>query len=731
MALQSPEVLLENLNSALRHLRGACTDLGNEEIDEKLLEVMRRLLLAEVLGNTWIVAVGGSQGAGKTTLMACLYGLRGDGPQWLEGNEGRGEKMPVLVLEDDGVQHSQGYVRRLVQDAVTRGYTLQDVQVEVSEFQRAVSDPATGDLLPVLRVPRRYFKRDSQAWLLLPGYEKQDRDNRGWQELMRQAMVAAGGCIVVTDGTRTASQQHEMVKDMLEGELQGVRPYIVVSKTEDTRNDPQAQAQLRASAQAMFKVDADAVEKQIILTGTDDPEYVAQWMPHVQRAINDLNFTGQSNRHLQMSHLSELIGKDLTRVLNLIRSKARLFFNSGEEGVGDGAQALASMLETFDIAVEELRADHSELVNGLANQAFVAAAKELTDKLASDHEGFMNWMSSAFDTTSETKNKMQSVVQSAWRGEASQLFANYSGGLAQLTGRKLGRSDETAVAANATPNIIHEKSRALIRAGYMNASGQLVKFQKLTPENVGDIRLLLGHNTTEEAVAHKESSNQLGVSVGLVPAVALEYTRLFYAMPEVVGLKEGFIPASDASVSNVMQDGVQSLQAGVQLGKTAIRSLAALMAVDVVSDGDSDILGTIFGKTEPSDGTSLPPVPTTLHPAAVAATAVVAAAYLTTVAVTRLRTFEKAASTQAHAMLGSVHDHHVEHLKKQFDKTMAAARARIVEGMRARYKMDEALMRKDRLARTMAEVISLTGDLRHELSVSAAGLNVFAAGRGV
>lgn len=104
MTLQSPEVLLESLNNALRHLRGACTDLGNEEIDDKLLEVMRRLLLAQVLGDTWVVAVGGSQGAGKTTLMACLYGLLEAEDKWLEGNEGRGEKMPVLVLEQEGLQ---------------------------------------------------------------------------------------------------------------------------------------------------------------------------------------------------------------------------------------------------------------------------------------------------------------------------------------------------------------------------------------------------------------------------------------------------------------------------------------------------------------------------------------------------------------------------------------------------------------------------------------------------
>ena len=73
---------------------------------------------------------------------------------------------------------------------------------------------------------------------------------------------------------------------------------------------------------------------------------------------------------------------------------------------------------------------------------------------------------------------------------------------------------------------------------------------------------------------------------------------------------------------------------------------------------------------------------------------------------------------------------HVAHLRQQFDDTMAVARARIVEALRARYRMDEALMRKDRLARVIAEVKSLTSDLRHDLDASAAGLHVFTSGRG-
>lgn len=77
MVSQSPDILLSELNNALRRLRGACTELEDDEIDAKLLGAMRRLLVAEVLSDTWIIAVGGSQGAGKTTLMASLYDSHG------------------------------------------------------------------------------------------------------------------------------------------------------------------------------------------------------------------------------------------------------------------------------------------------------------------------------------------------------------------------------------------------------------------------------------------------------------------------------------------------------------------------------------------------------------------------------------------------------------------------------------------------------------------------------
>lgn len=161
-------------------------------------------------------------------------------------------------------------------------------------------------------------------------------------------------------------------------------------------------------------------------------------MPLLVSAIDDLNFTGQSNRHLQMEHLSAIVGKDLSRVLNDIRSKSRLYFiKDGEE-----APELENLLEKFDDAVESLREKHHKAVESIANAAFVSAAAAMNTILAADHEGFRNWVTNAFNTTSETKGKIQALVRNSRQKAAPTYFSGYSNALARLTSEKLGRLSE-------------------------------------------------------------------------------------------------------------------------------------------------------------------------------------------------------------------------------------------------------------------------------------------------
>lgn len=115
LAMLVPEKLLTHLNAALRRLLTASDVLCDPNVYKELEPMMRRLLLAEVMGTHAVIAIGGSQGAGKTTILNRLYGFNVDGTdsQWLVPNEGRGETSPVLIEEESGCTHPEGIIRKL------------------------------------------------------------------------------------------------------------------------------------------------------------------------------------------------------------------------------------------------------------------------------------------------------------------------------------------------------------------------------------------------------------------------------------------------------------------------------------------------------------------------------------------------------------------------------------------------------------------------------------------
>ncbi|KTG21222.1 hypothetical protein AUR67_07745 [Pseudoalteromonas sp. XI10] len=725
--MESPEIFLKELNAALRRLRGACNILESEEIDLKLLAVMRKLLLAETLGNKWIIAVGGSQGAGKTTLMSKVYSCE----KWLCGNEGRGEKLPVLISESKYVHEPQGYVNRLVEQENQEGLVLKEIEVDVKEFNKVITDPAAEDLLPILKVPPRFFKRSNQAFLLLPGYEKQDRENKNWQSLMRQAMIAAGGCLIVTDETRMANQQQlEIAKDMMENELEHCKPNIVITKTEAYESDLEKSMELKNSAVKTFGLNKYDIETNVLLTGVDSTLYCEQWMPKFQAMINNLNFTGQSKRALQIKSLSEILGNDLKSVLRSINSRANIVFRSSE--VTEGQLACEEILNIFDIAVEDLKIEHKKEVKNHIREVSHKATDKLDKKLINDAEGFKNWVWSAFDTSTETKQKFETLVQCAWNEASSDFIPMYAEKIQKLTIGNLGRQDNFKATTSRSVNLESGNVQNLIKLGYLDSSGQPYKFAKLTENVKSDIKIIL----SDQLTASGRTSKDLYKSVRLLPLLSLEYARLSFFKPKLITEEMSDSPIND-SYGNVIEDGVDSFSKGVKEGRNVLKAVAGILAVDIISDGDSDILETIFGQSKESkesnvdapnttndtQGGSTPPV--MLHPAAVAVTAVLAACYLTVKTVTGIRKEEKEIRSYAQKLLNNIQEQHFENFCSSFDEIMRVTRSRLESTLRQRYHLDEALMRRERLAKSSADVRVLTNDLKESLDSSANDLNAF------
>lgn len=715
IGMQSPELLLKDLNAALRELRGAARLLDDDErLDSELLPAMRRLLLAEVLGNTWIMAIGGSQGAGKTTLLSTLYELSGDDAQWLKPNEGRGEKLPVLVLEDSEHKKVQGALRRVRYVEKSGRYELSEGKgddVNVEQFQKAVSDPDPEVLLPVLKVPQRYFSRSNQAWLLLPGYEPQDRDNKAWQELMRQALVAAAGCVIVADETRMANQQQvKIVQDMMSNELSGAQALVVISKTEAARDKPERLQELRSTAQQVFAVP----EHRVLCAGADDPDYVDEWLPQLKTAIEDLSLSGGGDRKAQLIRLEEVLGRDLTRALNLVRNKSRLFFQQRDGGEDGPREVLKNCLEAFDDARDELRSRYHDEVEQLLSDQFGMAWKSLQDHLIENHEGVGNAITGLFDTVTENQQRIEVDVNRAWRSAGS-VLERHAAAVARLTQQALGAPENAIGLPSGTP---------LQQLGYVDTNQQPISWQRPDEEDKKNLELIFRNKTTtDDQTVSSQASTGFKGAVELLPALTLEYARAASLMPALVGVNpDSLTLVSNAERPDLIRNSVQQLGAGVELGKTVLRSIATVLAADVVSDGDIDVIPALLGSA--GTGTAAGGA-AAIGGVGAAVVGVVAVGYLVHSAMQEVHRHNAQGRVIAQQLLLNVKDHHQRHFMRHFDGLMDQVRLSMARKLRTRYRLDESLMEQDRLAKALADARALQRDLLDELGRSGKTVMLF------
>jgi len=722
--MQTPELLLSNLNQALRELRGAAQVLDNDAIDAQLLPLMRRLTLAEIMNNRWLIAVGGTQSAGKTTLVRTLYDLDENDP-WLPANEGRGETLPILIEESADHDAAKGYamVLRLADDG-SHQFVMGEKPLEPGDFVKACRGQLAEVLLPVLRVPRRHFQHDGQALLLLPGYEKRRTDNEIWQDLMRQALVGAAGCVIVTDSTRLANQeQQEVVKDMLANELRTVRPLIVIAKTEAFGRNEEKLAELRQTAIAAFELKGEDATARVFCAGVGTPganvDYVQRWLPALGAALRDMSLAGTASRQVQLGKLEQTLSVDLAGVLREVRTHATLYFR--QSGGEDGAQeTLKSCLDAFDEACASLRDQHQQMVRNLTGEHYGKAWDDMQERLQRDHEGLWNKITGTFDTVTETQRQLEKDVLGAWH-KPGPLLEQYTAGLGKLTVKAAGpESPPAALTSSASP---------LQRLGYVDDKNHPVQAKFTEEKTQSNLQALLRSRAGD--VSTGLANRDLERTARLLPVMVLEYTRIASALPQLVHVSETTLtqmPQGDlaGSVNKVKQQ----FSDFSDTSRGILKGIAAVMAVDVAADGHADILDALLstvgigtgGAAAGGAGTAAGAAGITVGGAVAAAIAI---GYLAHSALQEVRRYDGQVRALANSMLQHTRDHHQVHFAARYDELMNTMRSHLKQGLRSRYGLDQRLMEQDRLQKALADVRVLQQDLLSQLANSGHTLALF------
>lgn len=489
----STEQLETNLKSALSLIS---TSGFTKETINQAIDVYKKTRLVRLLSDKRFIAIAGAQGAGKTTLISLVYQLDG----WLDGNVGRGEKLPVFISEQEGLKEPQAY-KTIINDQGEEERKTCDNQ----EFNKILYNGNDDNLLLLeIKVPQKLGMNEQTAWVLLPGYETENRENRAWQRLMRYVVQYASAKVVVVDEQRMAKSQDKMLSDLKKNIIGESLPLIAITRTEGIRSQPEKLAEneklaeLITRAKDLFEVG----EEQIVCTGTDPENWLEEFESKTIATLISQSSISQSH----LDSLVELIDDDVQKIIEEIEE----YIHNNEAGNSIQYTLIEHILKSFYDEVRKYRNEYDKNLKNSLNPIATEAIDRAKGKYKEEDEGFLNnagiLVKRLTFRGSDVDDRRKERIDQEWKPELI-TQANIKA-IAETNQEKIGleRVDYLRL-----ESIKEEQSKEL----------------KIKENNITGLRILLRGSEMPISIGDNALKRVIEDSIKLLPTLAMEHYRLF------------------------------------------------------------------------------------------------------------------------------------------------------------------------------------------------------------
>ena len=701
----TPEILLPRLIKRLLELKGAISwlDEDSAKLNDALVDVLRKLIITQMLHNRYVIAVGGLQGAGKTTLLRQLYDLDST---WLESDEGRGEHFPVLVIEDSTLSSSQGYLLDILAKHTVDGeFRPDDARVATPEEFRAAlkGDMKTHIMMPILKVPQQYFNGADKGFILLPGYEAVDEKNKAWQLLMRETLMSSAMCVIVTNDTKLAADQKNIRQDM-NRYFEGANPVIVISKTE--YNTPERNSELIQTAADIFGIAEQDISSRIICSGNTQKGR-ENWLPAFKLSLEKHAAITDKVRGQQVDNLGHVLNNELSRLMRDINDSLRK--KSIDSSVHD--MEVKNILDIFDEANKSLKKDYRRGLDSALNTHTDEASKVVERYIESDVEGFEAFLKQLGNSLKMRKGRNEreftDAIKLAWNGNSAEGFTGrYQDVLGQVTSKKLKfRSPPMST-------VIKEPR---LKLGYYDENKVEIAPMALSDSIQHNLSVIFYPGRDDN---HKleHITKDLHAAIKLIPALGLEYNRIAALYPDTVGIDAQSLMPTDGG----MRDTLGRIGSDFDFLKgqhsKIIKGIATILAVDFAADGKIDTIPALFHAIT---GTT---ASTAASTAATIVGGAVAIGMISICVINEVNRQNAEKHDLAIRIINAIRDNYREHYLNYYDQLMDELRNVLNDCLIIRYKLDESFMHRDRLNKALADVHSLRYDLLGEIGELAPAL---------
>lgn len=677
--------LERSLGNLLLSLAGVS---GYNEIKDQIIRINRKLRITRELEHTRYIAVAGTQSAGKTRLIREIYNLDNT---WLSDNEGRGEQLPVFILESKTC--TQPYAVKVEFDE-RNGCDL-EVKIGPEELQHILRNYNVDNsiLLVKLYVPVKHFKGEELGFVLLPGYELETRENKKWQELMRHTLMHALGCILVTDETRIAANSSQRIlNDLRSKYLEYRQPVIVVTKTENLLDEQRQELQKTTAEVLQF---TEQQRANIILTGANNDEYKRKWEPTLIVAVLSTAHNSRESELAKYNEFDEILSIELEQIVDKVDSSLK------ESGVSAVVQekTVEEILLKFDEARKRFKKAYSRKLTD-QTQKYVEIATESAEKLyKKDEEGLKNWL----------KNTANTLIQNSDTGRHKQRIRQI-----WLDNQNIESKPRTIIESNLLALSLLSKEqlglqfehKEALMINHQNLLGEIPNdkvniFDK--PEITEGLSLLFRPNlnlSEDEKIKFDENSN-LPKAIALVPAVVMEYARMMQIATVItpnIHIEEGM--SATQLIENIAKSTSEGLPKFQESLQPIVRTLAAIFAVDVTTDGQIDtipaLIDAISGTTTAASGIG--------STVSIAAAGVIIAGYLAYQIGKETEHYHNSQKEYIAAVLGHYGDSNVQKALEHYDDVMENIRDVIFNNLNKAYGLDKDLLKKDTIYRSLNAV---------------------------
>jgi len=271
------------------------------ECNRAIKQALRKIVIANEISDRMIICVTGLQGTGKTSLMKNYYDIDDSA---MNIALGRGERLPVLITEDD-VSKIEMYAVGIMK--TEEGYDTKREKVSTEdfiEFSKAEDEDSTKMYMELV-VPRKYVDKSAKvSYMLLPGYERKESY---WNTLIEFSVRCADTAIFVLTPEKVADANNAQLLEKI-GELFGENVIYAIS-----HSDEKADGNEKIKETLMELVGADSNQEQrFVCTGAyATPEKNNEWKQKLQNAIEIYSVAPQAMDQRGTEYIEDIIISEL------------------------------------------------------------------------------------------------------------------------------------------------------------------------------------------------------------------------------------------------------------------------------------------------------------------------------------------------------------------------------------------------------------------------------------